>query len=104
METRRYNSDGPELRSRVVNDQGEIEGVQVGDIADDSLLARAGLKPNDRLVSVNGTPISSAGEAAIALREISSGGPVSVGVDGGDGETNIIEISAEHIAELNSKP
>ena len=83
-----------------MNDEGGIEGVLVGDIDADSLLARAGLAPDDVITSLNGINIDSAGAAARVLRELAKCVPVTFTANGAGG-TRTMEIPQSLLSELN---
>ena len=83
-----------------INQDGGIDGVMVGNIDADSLLARAGLSPDDVITSLNGIDINSAGTVARVLREIAKCQPMS-GFVNGPGGSRAIEISQSLLSELN---
>jgi type II secretory pathway component PulC len=83
-----------------INQDGGIDGVMVGKIDADSLLARAGLSPDDVITSLNGIDINSAGTVARVLREIAKCQPMS-GLVNGPGGSRAIEISQSLLSELN---
>ena len=83
-----------------INQDGGIDGVMVGKIDADSLLARAGLSPDDVITSLNGIDINSAGTVARVLREIAKCQPMS-GFVNGPGGSRAIEISQSLLSELN---
>ncbi len=81
-------------------ENGEIDGVLVGDLADDAILARAGLEKNDIILSLNGIKIDSAGAAARVLRELAKCKPMTGSVLGASG-TRELNITESLLAELN---
>ncbi|HIG71849.1 MAG TPA: hypothetical protein EYG46_03540 [Myxococcales bacterium] len=83
-----------------MNKDGGIDGVMVGNIDADSLLARAGLSPDDVITSLNGIDINSAGTVARVLRELAKCQPMS-GLVNGPGGSRAIEISQSLLTELN---
>ena len=83
-----------------MNDDGEIEGVLVGNIDADSLLSRAGLEVDDVITSLNGIDINSAGAAARVLRELAKCKPTSFMASGPGGEKTL-QITESLLRELN---
>jgi type II secretory pathway component PulC len=83
-----------------MNKEGGIDGVIVGNIDADSLLARAGLSPDDIITNLNGIDINSAGTISNALRELAKCQPMS-GFVNGPGGSRSIEISQSLLSELN---
>jgi type II secretory pathway component PulC len=83
-----------------INKEGGIDGVMVGSIDADSLLARAGLSPDDVITSLNGIDINSAGTMKRVLDELAKCKPMS-GFVNGPGGSRAIEFSQSLLSELN---
>lgn len=83
-----------------MNEDGGIDGVLVGNIEADSLLARAGLQVDDVITNLSGIDINSAGAAARALRVFSKCQPTTIQVNG-PGGPKTIEITKALLSELN---
>ncbi len=81
-------------------DDGKIDGVLVGDIEADGLLASAGLEANDVIESLNGIPIDSAGAAARVFRELSKCKPMTGSVRSAAG-ARTLEITQSMLSQLN---
>jgi type II secretory pathway component PulC len=82
------------------DEQGEINGVLVGNIANDALLAQAGLEASDIIVSLNGTKIDSAGAAARVLRDLARCQPMTGVAIGPSGEKEI-NVTHAMLAQLD---
>jgi membrane-associated protease RseP (regulator of RpoE activity) len=71
------------------------DGVRIGGVRSSGLVARAGLTEGERVVAVNGTPVSSLDDAVAAVEE-ADGGSVSVTTAAPDGSTR------DHVVDLGS--
>ena len=67
-------------------DQGQMRGVQVSQIKPGSLFEQMGLQEGDLVTSVNGVAIDSPEQSALVLQQLSSGGPIEVGIVGANGQ------------------
>ncbi len=93
---------------RYYEDQGRyMLGVELGtamtnevsNVASESALAEAGLQPGDRVVGVNGNPVSNGSMIIAALEEIPEGEPVKFSVmRGGEGKT--IELRSGSVEDV----
>lgn len=82
------------------DEQGEINGVLVGDIANDALLAQVGLEANDVIVSIDGIKIDSPGAASRVLEKLRACQPLTGVAMGPSGEKKI-NITHAVLAQMN---
>ena len=66
------------LPPRVAAQRGQRVGVEVVDVVEGSPAARAGLRPEDLVVALGGTPVTSAGDLQLLMTEDLIGTPVEV--------------------------
>jgi S1-C subfamily serine protease len=66
------------LPPRIAERLGRRSGVEVVDVAESSPAARAGLRPEDLLVSLAGTPVTGVGDLQRLMTEELIGTPVDV--------------------------
>ena len=65
----------------VMDNDGKLRGVAVMNIVPDSMIERLGLRSDDVVTAINGTPVDSSGRAMNVARGLGRGAPINLDIE-----------------------